>query len=162
MNDSYEKTFRKELIYKSILGAMKIYYKETLLKSDEVYMNSVDKARRNRSKYLLKQHILSRFPAMKENSREFKELVNYLRMIVCPLQFKGEKEYAKYIPKLKSYTETVRKFNKRKLAKLLKEPMYCLLFKDFYASGDFTSLVSSGIMLIKDEEVFQYFGQKIE
>ena len=52
------------------------------------------------------------------------------------MQFAKELRIGKFMKKKTIYDKAIRHFSKKRLKKLLAEPLYCILFTNFHESGD--------------------------
>ena len=116
---------------------MKRYYIKTILNNDEFYPSLKLNPRKLRAHALVKKHIDQRFMEITQDESLLRSLANYLKLIICPLQFNKSQGAINFLKKKRIYDSAVRNFSKKSLTSLLDEPLYCALFTNFYESGDF-------------------------
>ena len=87
--------------------------------------------------------------------------MTYLEVIICPIQFNHSKMNRAFKAKRDVFDLAVRNFSVRAFADLMDDPLYCLIYQDFYESGDFESLYPLDRAMRASESLYREISEEI-
>ena len=125
---------------------MKKFYKKKVLTSDGLYNIARYEKKSDRDRKLVGKFISERFSRFKDRPNLMKKIVRYFGMIVCPCDFAKIYKNSEQDGRGELYGHTLRSFSKPAMRLLLEDSLYCLLFAEFYDSGDFLKMKEETVL----------------